>query len=93
VSEFGFFHEIRVITFLLALASSSLPRRPCCYFGRNLGSLNVKVGRIALEHLPDMQELGLVAPPQPLLKLAYHLDLDSYILSFEENRENADKPL
>jgi hypothetical protein len=39
-SEFGLFHEIRVITFLLVLASSSLPRRRR-YFGRNLGILNM----------------------------------------------------
>lgn len=45
------------------------------------------VGRVALELLPDLQELGIVTPPQPLRKLAYNPDLDSYILSFEEQPE------
>ena len=42
------------------------------------------VGKIALELLPDIEELGIVAPPQPLRKLASDPDLDRYILSFEQ---------
>jgi len=41
------------------------------------------VGVIALDDLPDLQELGIAAPSQPLRKLVYDPDLDSYILSFE----------
>ncbi len=47
----------------------------------------LEVGNIALELLPDLQELGIAAPPQPLTKLAYAPDLDSYILSFEDSVE------
>lgn len=42
------------------------------------------VGVCALEDLPDLQELGIVAPPQAFRKLATAKDLNSYILSFEE---------
>jgi hypothetical protein len=45
------------------------------------------VGACALEHLPDMQELGILSAPQPLLHLAYATDLDEYIYSFETNIE------
>lgn len=45
------------------------------------------VGRIALEHLPAIEESGIAPPLQPLWNLAHDPDLDSYILSFEE-REN-----
>ncbi len=42
------------------------------------------VGVVALEHLPDLQELGILSSPQPLRGLAYDPDLDSYILSFSD---------
>lgn len=42
------------------------------------------VGICALEQLPDLQELGIISALQPLRKLAYTVDLDDYILSFEE---------
>lgn len=42
------------------------------------------VGVVALEDLHDLQELGITSVPQPLRKLAYDPDLDSYILSFEQ---------
>jgi hypothetical protein len=40
------------------------------------------VGRIALEHLPAIEQLGIVPPLQPLRKLAQDSNLDTYILSF-----------
>lgn len=40
------------------------------------------VGVIAIDDLPDLQALGISAPAQPLRKLIYDPDLDSYILSF-----------
>lgn len=42
------------------------------------------VGVVALELLPDLQELGITSTPQPLRELAYNPDLEDYILSFEE---------
>jgi hypothetical protein len=44
------------------------------------------VGKVALELLPDLQELGIVVPQQfsSLRKLAYDPGLDDYILSFEQ---------
>jgi len=42
------------------------------------------VGVVALEQLPDLQELGIPPSPQPLRRLAYDPDLDSYILSFSD---------
>lgn len=50
-----------------------------------LGRLSV--GACALEHLPDLQELGILSAPQSLLNLAYATDLDEYICSFETNTE------
>jgi hypothetical protein len=47
------------------------------------------VGKVALEYLPDLQELGIVSSPQPLMRLAYAPDLDNYILSFEEPEKSA----
>ncbi len=41
------------------------------------------VGKVALELLPDLQELGITAPIQPLRKRATDPDLDAYILSFQ----------
>ncbi len=41
------------------------------------------VGRVALELLPYLQELGILIATQPLRKRAYDPDLDSYIVSFE----------
>ena len=46
------------------------------------------VGVVALELLPDLQELGIVSFPQPLRKLATDPDLDMYILSFEQTEAN-----
>lgn len=46
------------------------------------------VGVVALELLPDLQELGITSAPQPLRKLAYDPDLDSHILSFETADED-----
>jgi transcriptional regulator with XRE-family HTH domain/tetratricopeptide (TPR) repeat protein len=46
------------------------------------------VGVCAIEHLPDLQELGILSAPQPLRKLADDPHLDAYILSFEESEEN-----
>jgi tetratricopeptide (TPR) repeat protein len=43
------------------------------------------VGICALEQLPDLEELGITSVPQLLRKLAYTVDLDDYILSFEES--------
>ncbi|MGH2494133.1 MAG: hypothetical protein ACRDIV_05455 [Ktedonobacteraceae bacterium] len=48
------------------------------------------VGVCALEYLPELQELGILSSPQPLRKLAYDPNLDSYILSFEEAGEKND---
>ncbi len=45
------------------------------------------VGVVALELLPDLQEVGMVTPPQPLRKLASDPDLESYIFSFDESGE------
>jgi Domain of unknown function (DUF1704) len=44
----------------------------------------LSVGVCALEHLPDLQELGILSAPQPLRTLAYSPDLDDYILSYEQ---------
>ena len=43
------------------------------------------VGKVGIEQLPDLQELGIVAPSQlaSLRNLAYDPGLDDYILSFE----------
>ena len=46
------------------------------------------MGVVAMELLPDLQELGMVAPPQPLRKLASAPDLESYIFSFDESGED-----
>ena len=47
----------------------------------------LSVGVCTLEHLPDLQELGIFCAPQPLLRLAYATDLDEYICSFETGTE------
>jgi hypothetical protein len=44
------------------------------------------VGKVAYELLPDLEELGIVAPPQPLRKIAYDPGLDEYIQSFEAEK-------
>lgn len=46
---------------------------------------HLAVGKVSVDLLPDLQELGIVAPHQlsSLRKLAYDPDLDDYILSFE----------
>jgi hypothetical protein len=41
------------------------------------------VGVLGVEHLPDMEELGIVKPPYPPKWLAHDPELASYILSFE----------
>jgi DNA-binding SARP family transcriptional activator/tetratricopeptide (TPR) repeat protein len=45
------------------------------------------VGNVALEHLPDLQELGIVSAPLPFRKLVFDPDLDAYILSFAQSEE------
>jgi hypothetical protein len=47
------------------------------------------VGKVALELLPDLQELDIVAPPQPLRKLADDPDLETRILSFEQREQTS----
>jgi hypothetical protein len=44
------------------------------------------VGVVALEQLPDLQELGIIASPQPLLKLANAPNLRKYIQSLQPIR-------
>ena len=44
----------------------------------------LSVGRIALEHLPLIERLGITAPLQPLRRLTQDTNLDAYILSFVE---------
>lgn len=43
------------------------------------------VGVVALDRLPDLQELGIVSVHQPLRDLVSDPDLDSYILSFNHS--------
>lgn len=45
------------------------------------------VGVVALDQLPDVQELGIVNTHQPLRKLAAMSDLEAYISSFEHPEE------
>ncbi len=45
------------------------------------------VGVVALEQLSDLQELGIVSAPQPLRTLVYEPDIDTRILSFENEEE------
>jgi hypothetical protein len=45
------------------------------------------VGKVALEYLPDVQELGIVSAVQPFKKLIFDPGLDSYILSFTQSEE------
>jgi hypothetical protein len=47
------------------------------------------VGVSAIEHLPALRELGILSAPQPLRKLAYDPNLDSYVLSFEGEAKDA----
>jgi tetratricopeptide (TPR) repeat protein len=49
------------------------------------------VGKVALELLPDLEELGITASTQSLRKRAYDPDLDAYILSFESSGVQPDK--
>ncbi len=46
------------------------------------------VGVVALQQLPDLQELGLVAPSQPLRKLALDPNLAARILSFADDDDD-----
>jgi hypothetical protein len=48
------------------------------------------VGKIALEHLPDLQELGIVSAPQSFKKFIFDPGLDSYILSFMQSEEETE---
>ncbi|MEO8974048.1 MAG: tyrosine/phenylalanine carboxypeptidase domain-containing protein [Ktedonobacteraceae bacterium] len=52
-------------------------------------SERLAVGRIAIEHLPAIEELGITPPLQPLWNLAHDPDLDSYILAFEQEEDDA----
>ena len=45
------------------------------------------VGKCALDQLSDLQELGIVAPPQSLRKLVDVADLYDYMLSFEQEHQ------
>lgn len=47
----------------------------------------LSVGACPLQYLPDLQEMGILCAPQPLLHLAYATDLDEYICSFETSTE------
>jgi len=49
------------------------------------------VGKVTLELLPDLEELGIVAPRQlsSLRRITYDPDLDNYIVSFEDNVDHA----
>ena len=47
------------------------------------------VGVVALEQLPDLDELGIVAPAQTLRELVVNPRLDVYILSFEKGGAEA----
>jgi tetratricopeptide (TPR) repeat protein len=47
------------------------------------------VGKVALELLPDLHELGIVSVPHTVRALAYAPDLDAYILSFQKQAEEA----
>lgn len=49
------------------------------------------IGKIALELLPEAQELGIVVPQQTLRKLAFASDLDTYILTFEASEPHSVK--
>lgn len=44
----------------------------------------LEVGKVSLEVLPDLQELGIVSTPQFLRQLTYDPHLDTHILSFEQ---------
>jgi hypothetical protein len=45
------------------------------------------VGVVAIDRLPDLQELGIMSVPQPLRALADDPQLDTYILSFEQTEQ------
>jgi tetratricopeptide (TPR) repeat protein len=45
------------------------------------------VGVVAVDQLPDLQELGIVNTHQQLRKLASASDLEAYVLSFENSEE------
>ncbi len=45
------------------------------------------VGKIALELLPEIQELGLTVTSQPFRNIVHNPDLDAFILSFEPSGE------
>jgi len=58
--------------------------------GHDVGMLDrLAVGKVALEQLPDLQELGIVAPFQSLKRLASEQDLESYIFSFERPEDHS----
>lgn len=47
------------------------------------------VGVIAVENLPLLRELGMVAVPQSLRQIVQDAGLDAYILSFEQSEEQS----
>ena len=48
------------------------------------------VGIVALEQLEDLQELGIVSPPNPPRWLAHDPQIESLILSFENHQEQSE---
>ena len=50
----------------------------------------LSVGKVAYELLPMLQELELTSPPQPLRQLVCDPELDTYILSFEQDDKVSD---
>jgi tetratricopeptide (TPR) repeat protein len=49
------------------------------------------VGVIAIDRLPDLQELGIISAPRPLRKLAEDPHLDEYITAFEQEEGKEEK--
>ncbi len=47
------------------------------------------IGKVVLEHLPNLQELRIVSSPQLLRKLVQDPDLEAYVLSFEQLEESS----
>ncbi|MBV9689628.1 MAG: DUF1704 domain-containing protein [Ktedonobacteraceae bacterium] len=48
---------------------------------------HLAVGKISLQQLSELEELGMNPPPQPLRQLAYAPNLDAYILSFDREEQ------
>ncbi len=49
------------------------------------------VGNVALEYLPDLQELGITSAPQPFKQRIFDPELDAYIFSFTQSEEGTEK--